>query len=137
MSRRRAKPRILRLAATALAATGLLGHGLAMLLAGLLAGPAAAEAPAASFAEICTPDGLVRLTDRMPGKSGGEENRGKPLKGCPVCITFAQTGTASLPEAEELAPPACCSATERPVRGRAAAVTFPQTAQPRAPPAQA
>lgn len=131
-------PVILRLIAGLLAAAGLLGHGLAMLLAGLLVSPAAADPESRYFSEICTADGVVRLADlgtQGPGDDGGRH--GNPLKGCPVCAAYAQIGVADLPAL--LAPPTlqCCSAAHDTPPAEAAAPSVLADAQPRAPPAAA
>lgn len=82
-----------RLLGSGLAATGLLGHGIAMLLVAVLA-PAPAEAGPAPFGDICTADGLVeppgREDDRAPTQGGH-------LNACPVCTAYAQSAQAALP----------------------------------------
>ena len=136
MCKRREKPRILRLAVTALAATGLLSHGLAMLLIGLLAAPVAANSEALYFGDICTPDGIVGLADLVENDSGsGSEHHGSPLKGCPVCTAFAQIASADLPTVSALPTPQCCGATQRPLQASATRFAVHAAAQPRAPPA--
>jgi Protein of unknown function (DUF2946) len=89
--------RLCRLAVTGLAVTGLLGHGLAMLLVAVLAGlPAAAEQP--YYGEICAaagPGGANapdrRSDDGVPGPAKGH------LDACPVCTAFAHCGSGALP----------------------------------------
>src|SRR3546814_1459764 len=83
--------RLFRLAAGCLAATGLLGHGLAMLLVAVLA-QASAEAAYVGYGVLCTADG---------GDAPGEpaEHPSHPLELCPVCTTFAQVTPADLPPA--------------------------------------
>src|SRR3546814_12812192 len=68
--------RLFRLAAGCLAATGLLGHGLAMLLVAVLA-QASAEAAYVGYGVLCTADG---------GDAPGEpaEHPSHPLELCPV-----------------------------------------------------
>jgi hypothetical protein len=136
MFQQRRTPVFLRLTASLLAATGLLGHGIAMLLVGLLASPVAAEPDTRYFSEICTPGGLVRLADlgsRDSGDADGEH--GSPLKNCPVCTAYAQAGSADLPVALTAPSPECCSATPQTLEDGAARSAAPSGAQPRAPPA--
>lgn len=129
-------PVFLRLTAALLAATGLLGHGIAMLLVGLLAAPGAADAQARDFSDICTPNGLVRLADIAPRDSDDDgEKPGDPLKSCPVCTTYAQIGAADLPAALAAAAAQCCSATQGMGQGSSARSTISAKVQPRAPPA--
>lgn len=123
MTRRsRQGPRLLRLTAGLLAVLGLLGHGLAMLLVGLLAGaPAAAQTDFPAFLEICSADGLTGVVATelaAGGEENGDEERGPAsgkIDGCPVCTAFAQNGAADLPE--QLAP---IGHKEAPARARPA-----------------
>jgi hypothetical protein len=96
MQRCRLSLRSLKIAASALATLGLLGHGLAMLFAAILvtAQPAGAE-NTALLAEICRSGSLAaggELPQEAPAKTPGGE-----VKGCPVCNAFAQGGPAALP----------------------------------------
>jgi len=85
-----------RLLVSGLAVTGLLGHGIAMLLVALLA-PAAAEAGQPPYGAICTAEGLIAAAtapardDDRPPRPGGQ------LDACPVCTAYAQSGPADLP----------------------------------------
>lgn len=102
MPKRPKRPRILRLAASALAAVGLLGHGLAMLLVAVLAqsSAAAAQSDLPGFDEICRADRADFTAGRespMPGPQ--RDHHDGHLKGCPVCTAFAQSGPADLPHA--------------------------------------
>lgn len=136
MFQHRRMPVFLRLIAVSLATTGLLGHGIAMLLVGLLASPVSAQPDARYFGEICTPDGLVRLADiesRDSGAAGGQH--GDPLNGCPVCTAYAQIGSPDLPQALVVPVPQCCGATPGAVEVSVASVSALSDAQPRAPPA--
>src|SRR3546814_16586288 len=83
--------RLFRLAAGCLAATGLLGHGLAMLLVAVLA-QASAEAAYVGYGVLCTADGRV-----APGDPA--EHPSHPLAPFPVCTTFPQVTPAALPPA--------------------------------------
>jgi len=135
MLQQRRTPAFLRLIAASLAATGLLGHGIAMLLVGLLTAPVSAQPDARYFGEICTPDGLVRLADVTPRDSGGEH--GDPLSSCPVCTAYAQAGPADLPQALVAPTRECCTAPQCSVEDFAAPLSAPSELQPRAPPAVA
>jgi Protein of unknown function (DUF2946) len=138
MFQHRRMPVFLRLTASLLAATGLLGHGIAMLLVGLLASPVSAEPDTRYFSEICTPGGLVSLADLESRDSGEDDGQhSDPLKSCPVCTAYAQAGAADLPVA--LAAPAteCCSATQHASPDSVAQSSATSDAQPRAPPAGA
>lgn len=136
--------RLGRLAASALAGLGLLGHGLAMLLVSVLV-QAPASAPAAAgdvpaWVEICAADGETRFV----ATGVGAETLGTPrpaepaphhapahgqdhLKLCAVCTAFAQSGLADLPAPLVLAvrshgadaslPPQCLSRAGREGRG--------------------
>ncbi len=131
-------PVFLRLIAASLAATGLLGHGIAMLLVGLLASSVAAEPDARYFSEICTAEGIVRLADlESRNADGGGGHHGNPLESCPVCAAYAQIGAADLPVA--LAAPSlqCCGATLPLSQGGTRHAAAASDAQPRAPPAVA
>jgi hypothetical protein len=66
MPKRPKSSQIVRLAASALAAVGLLGHGLAMLLVAVLAQPpsAAAQSGFPGLAEICRADGAIPTAGR-------------------------------------------------------------------------
>jgi len=105
--------RFLQLAASALAALGLLGHGFAMLLAGLLlASPAGAVAEVGAGVEICRSNAATGLlaAPELPQDSQstpGREGHSK-IDICPVCKVFAQAGLGALPTANLLpeAPPA-------------------------------
>ncbi len=131
-------PVFLRLIATSLAAMGLLGHGIAMLLVGLLASPVAAEPDARYFSEICTADGIVRLADLESRNSDdGDGHHGNPVESCPVCTAYAQIAAADLPVALVVPPPQCCGATQTPLQDGAAPASVLSGAQPRAPPAVA
>lgn len=119
-----------------LAATSLLGHGLAMLLVGLLLSPAPASSDSAYFSEICTAEGVVRLADLgSPDAEDDGDGHGNPLKDCPVCAAYAQVGTADLPSAVTAPQPPCCSATHRVFPASPPRMSLPSGAQPRAPPA--
>ncbi|MGF1592618.1 MAG: DUF2946 family protein [Kiloniellaceae bacterium] len=106
MLKRPKRLRILRLAASALAAFGLLGHGLAMLLVAVLAQTpaAAAQGGIQGFGEICRANSADLLAGRQapspdrPHDHDGD-HQGGHLKGCPVCTAFAQSGAADLPHA--------------------------------------
>lgn len=136
MLQQRRKPVFLRLIATLLAATGLLGHGIAMVLVGLLASAGTADAETRYFSEICTPDGLVRLADlESPDSGDGGAKHGDPLNNCPICTAYAQLGTANLPAAMAIPALQCCSATQLAGRDVAARISSRPQAQPRAPPA--
>jgi hypothetical protein len=143
MFQQRRMPVFLRLIAAALAATGLLGHGIAMLLVGLLASPVSAQPDARYFGEICTPDGVFRLAalgpadseQGLPGDTGGQH--GDPLNGCPVCSAYAQIGTADLPVSLVAQIPECCAAAEIDSQDGVARAFTPSGARPRAPPAVA
>lgn len=127
---------ILRLIAGLLAATGLLGHGLAMLLAGLLVSPAAAGPDLRYFSEICTAEGVVSLADLRRGNAGHDDGRhGNFLNGCPVCTAYAQIGAADLPVALVVPILGCCAATQRTSPAGTVQISLPSDAQPRAPPA--
>ncbi|HMA16481.1 MAG TPA: hypothetical protein VKP12_16960 [Kiloniellaceae bacterium] len=115
--------RLCRLAATGLAVTGLLGHGLAMLLVALLAG-GPASAAASFYGEICAASGSAAADDSAPQSGEGVP---RPAQGhvdaCPVCTAFAHCGPGALPapvalpgadgggggwqQVAETAPPAC------------------------------
>lgn len=126
---------ILRLIAGLLAATGLLGNGLAMLLIALLVSPAAATAESRYFSEICTADGIVRLADLAARDSEDGGGHGDPLKHCPVCTAYAQLGAADLPVTLVAPLPQCCSAIHRVSPAGTLQASLPSDAQPRAPPA--
>lgn len=109
--------RLYRLVGSALAATGLLGHGLAMLLLAFLL-PSAAEAGVPAYGEICTAEGLVvaagpehEESDRAPGHYPTG-----PLDPCPVCTAFAHNGSADLPAAFVLTAAAPAGAAPPPVQ---------------------
>ncbi|MGD1876999.1 MAG: hypothetical protein ACFB13_05810 [Kiloniellaceae bacterium] len=141
-------PRFLRLAASALATLGLLGHGLAMLLVTVLAAPSAAgDAGFPRYVEICAADGQTRLA--WTGSGGREDPAGPaggpaapahdpgPVKSCPVCTAFAQAGLADLPLPVVRSRTVCRTATwslalEAPALGRDGL-----RAQSRGPPARA
>jgi hypothetical protein len=100
MPKRPKSSRILRLAASALATVGLLGHGLAMLLVAVLAQPpsAAAQSGFPAFGEICRADGTDFTAGReTPSRDHPGDRHGGHLEGCPVCTAFAQSGPADLP----------------------------------------
>jgi hypothetical protein len=108
--------RLYRLLGSCLAVTGLLGHGLAMLLLASLV-PSTAEAGVPAYGEICTAEGLVATAgfeheenDRAPGHPAGH------LDPCPVCTAFAQYGTADLPAAAALTATAPAGAVPPPVQ---------------------
>ena len=108
------RARLGRLAASALAVLGLLGHGLAMLLVSVLV-QTTASAPAAAgdfpaWVEICAADGEARFvatgigaetlgTPRPadPASHHGPAHGQDHLKLCAVCTAFAQSGLADLP----------------------------------------
>jgi hypothetical protein len=105
--------RTCRLAASILAATGLLGHGFAMLLVAFLT-PAAVETGSPGYGEICTADGLVS-TAREPGKD--QPAPGHPaghIEACPICTAFTQSAQADLPPALVLPAPGRRAAAQRP-----------------------
>ena len=104
------RSRFLRLAASALASLGLLGHGFAMLLVSLLGDtPVAAQSGAPAFVEICTADGFVKPAASGSGSQGGPaDSRDQPARpdhdaidSCPpASLTFAELSdnqTAPLP----------------------------------------
>lgn len=129
---------ILRPIAGLLATTGLLGHGLAMLLTGLLVSPVTAAPESRYFSEICTSEGIVRLADLGTRDSKDADGRhGNPLKTCPVCTAYAQVGSADLPVALAAPLTQCCSATHRASLVGTVQDSLPSDAQPRAPPAVA
>jgi hypothetical protein len=102
MPKRPKSSQIVRLAASALAAVGLLGHGLAMLLVAVLAQPpsAAAQSGFPGLAEICRADGASPTAGReAPSPDHPGDHHGGHLEGCPVCTAFAQSGPADLPHA--------------------------------------
>ena len=109
MQKRGTGSRVLRLAASALAVVGLLGHGLAMLLVGLLyQTPAEAQSGVPAFVEICSPSGAKKLawndgSGRIVAPTGDSLPASDPssgqIDGCPVCSAFAQNGPADLPQA--------------------------------------
>ena len=116
----------LRLLASLLAGVGLLGHGLAMLLVSLLAGPAAADgvqgADFPAFVEICAADGQVRLAPSgLPGNDSdgtGQTGHGSgAIKTCPICSTFAQNGPADLPAPAVLSAHALAATPAQPAPG--------------------
>jgi len=125
------KSRILRLVAGFLAAAGLLGHGLAMLLVALLAqAPASAEAGFAGYGEICTADGGPAGTnDSAPAQPSGH------IDACPVCTAFAQHGTADLPQALQLPARQATAAARRPAQESLPAAAHRCTIRSRGPPA--
>jgi hypothetical protein len=133
-------PGVLRLAASALAALGLLGHGLAMLLVSLLAAPAeAAPGRFPAFIEICGADGPSRL---VPGQTGAPQERPNGPKreqadGCPVCTAFAQNAAAVLPAVAVLSGREIRATAPRRPGQRAARLPAAMHAHPRAPPAAA
>jgi hypothetical protein len=136
MFQQRRMPVFLRLIAASLAAAGLLGHGIAMLLVGLLASPVSAEPDARYFGEICTPDGLVRLADVTPRDSGDAGGRhGDPLTSCPICTAYAQACPAYLPQTLGAPDHGCCTAPQCSVEDVAAALSAPSDVLARAPPA--
>lgn len=143
MPRRAITSRILRFTATALASLGLLGHGLAMLLVGLLgSAPATAEPGFPAFLEICRVGGDVAATADASGMTGtptdsphhpaGPAQGG--IDGCPVCNAFAQIGADGLTASIIVAEPASGPAAPPPAgaRSRKAASAF--HALSRAPP---
>lgn len=119
------KLRFWRLAASLLAATGLLGHGIAMLLAAwLTAAPAAAEAP--GFGAICSAGGAS-------GSAPEDQHPTGPHHPCPVCTAFAQAGTADLPATMPLRRTTAAGLAPTPQGETTTAVIL--AAPPRAPPA--
>lgn len=90
-----------RLLGSGLAASGLLGHGIAMLVVGLLAPSAAADIPP-PYGEICTPNGLIAAPPSAgPDDERPEDQRPRPASGgqidsCPVCTAFAQAPQGTL-----------------------------------------
>lgn len=96
-----------RLLGSCLAVTGLLGHGLAMLLVTFLTSapmPAGAAAEVPGLGILCTAEGIVVLA------ADGEHRQGTPAPGhptghldpCPICTAFAQSSHADLPSSSAL-----------------------------------
>jgi len=112
--------RLCRLAATGLAVTGLMGHGLVMLLlAFLVQTPAAAPVGLSGFGEICTADGLVIAAtagDETPGPGKSSGHPAGHIHVCPVCSAFAQNGAADMPHIVLPAPPLPATAGRPPVQ---------------------
>jgi len=108
MQKRGTKTRVFRLAAGALAVFGLLGHGLAMLLASvLLQAPAEAPSGFPAFVEICSAsgankvawnDGSGRIVAPIEDNKPSSDPASGKIAGCPVCNAFAQNGPAELPQ---------------------------------------
>lgn len=127
------KSRIFRFLASFLAAGGLLGHGLAMLLVALLVqAPATAEADSAGYGEICTAAGdPAEGNDTAPGHPPGR------IDACPVCTAFAQSGPVDLPQALQLPARATTGTIQPPVQEALPAAADRRSALSRGPPALA
>ena len=97
MTVHRRTSRLYRLLGSGLAVTGLLGHGMAMLLLAFLL-PSAAEASMPAFGEICTTKGLAAAPEYEDNDQAPDHPAGH-LDPCPVCAAFAQNGAADLPAA--------------------------------------
>jgi hypothetical protein len=125
------KSRILRLVGGFLAAAGLLGHGLAMLLVALLAqAPASADDGFAGYGAICTADGGPAETNEpAPPHPSGH------IDACPVCTAFAQHGVADLPQALQLPGRQAADAARRPAQESLPAAAHRRTIRSRGPPA--
>ncbi len=132
------------LLAVTLAITGLLGHGLAMLLVSQLAqaptSSAAAQQDLPAFVEICTAEGLRKgARADLPGgkdRTPAAPRHGK-IDGCPVCTAFAQNGPADLPAAVVPERRTLRPAAPRPHHQLAAAAPERLRALSRGPPAAA
>lgn len=146
MRQRRHKARLLRLTASLMAITGLLGHGLAMLLVSLLAlspaPPASAQDGFPGVVEICAADGLIKVIANPPAGEAGSKDSEDPrapasgkIDACPVCTAFAQSGHADLPVLAVLAGRAARPDLPRPGHQVAAPTPGLLLAQSRAPPA--
>lgn len=97
-----------RRATTALAILALMGHGLAMVLAGALAPAAPAQAATSEFPAsmpICTAHGVVLMTvdaaERSLAGGDGDDPDSGAWQDCPICSAFAQQ-SLGLPSGVEI-----------------------------------
>ena len=146
MNRRAKSFGILRLTAGILAGLGLLGHGLAMLVVGVLAQPNVATQPTfAAVLEICSAGGPTEAVAEINGtERGAAESQHRPTRpasgkidSCPICSAFSQTGAADLPAACTLYSLEARPAVQPPAQQIAAKTPFRLHSLSRGPPAAA
>lgn len=98
--------RFLRIAASTLAVLGLLGHGLAMLLAALVgASAAAAQEASAGIVQICSAERAVAAAmDGVSAERRSSESEAPPAPpahgktgSCSICSAYAHSSVATLP----------------------------------------